>query len=321
MRYGIKSVIGYRPTMEDDTFIYHDNNFFIFSVLDGHGGYQVVHFVKEKLKYIKDIFLYNEPNLKQNLTDFFLNLDKEISQFKQFDRIGTTLIMSIFYKNYLYIINIGDSFLIYRSPEKIFFTKDHKPDNPIEKRRILKTSYIINNRVKGILNISRTLGDFHLKTRINLHQNPVIAKPDITQIQNSDKSWILLASDGVWLKKNNLTNLIDDMLCFVSEPQKICDLLVHFFNKEEYGDNITIIFILQDKIVDKHHQKELIKLKEMIKNNVKKKIITYHHIDKEYDDIVNKCIYKFNIILLFRVLKPIIISELYSEVINTRKNN
>ena len=46
---------------------------------------------------------------------------------------------------------------------------DHKPDNNIEKRRILKAGGdVYDGRVNGSLNLSRSLGDLEYKSNKNL---------------------------------------------------------------------------------------------------------------------------------------------------------
>jgi serine/threonine protein phosphatase PrpC len=59
---------------------------------------------------------------------------------------------------------------------------DHKPDLHEEKTRIEKAGgFVEDNRVKGILNLSRSIGDLEYKndSTISLHEQMITAKPDI----------------------------------------------------------------------------------------------------------------------------------------------
>lgn len=83
------------------------------------------------------------------------------------DAIGCTanVILVDHLNNRLTVANAGDSRCVLgRSGNAIPLSFDHKPDNEEEKRRIEKAgSSIIEGRVDGNLNLSRSLGDLKYK--------------------------------------------------------------------------------------------------------------------------------------------------------------
>lgn len=70
----------------------------------------------------------------------------------------------------IYVANAGDSraVLARKSGDKytaVEMSVDHKPDLPEEKKRIERAGgFVEDNRVKGILNLSRSLGDLEYKS-------------------------------------------------------------------------------------------------------------------------------------------------------------
>jgi len=76
--------------------------------------------------------------------------------------------------NEIYCGNAGDSrgVLAKRVGDKIIaidMSVDHKPDNFEEKQRIEKAGgFVEDNRVKGVLNLSRSLGDLEYKSDTSL---------------------------------------------------------------------------------------------------------------------------------------------------------
>ena len=64
-----------------------------------------------------------------------------------------------------YVANAGDSrAVLSRSNSAVPLSEDHKPDDPIEIDRINKAGgYIVNGRVNGGLNLTRSIGDFQYK--------------------------------------------------------------------------------------------------------------------------------------------------------------
>jgi serine/threonine protein phosphatase PrpC len=81
------------------------------------------------------------------------------------DQVGCTAVVAIITKTQIIVANAGDSRAVLCSKGKaIEMSIDHKPDNESEKRRIEKAGgFVEENRVKGILNLSRSLGDLEYK--------------------------------------------------------------------------------------------------------------------------------------------------------------
>ena len=70
----------------------------------------------------------------------------------------------------IYVANSGDSRCVLSDNGKaIELSIDHKPDLSTEKARIEKAGgFVEDNRVKGVLNLSRSLGDLEYKQDPNL---------------------------------------------------------------------------------------------------------------------------------------------------------
>lgn len=93
---------------------------------------------------------------------------------------------------------------------------DHKPNDPEEKRRIIAANgFVEDNRVNGMLALSRALGDFEYKNNSLLKSKDqcVTAHPDIKCMPiSTDCEYVILACDGIWDVKTS---------------QQTCDYLSH----------------------------------------------------------------------------------------------
>ena len=81
-------------------------------------------------------------------------------------------------------------------------SQDHKPENIEERNRIEKAGgFVEDNRVKGILALSRSIGDLEYKsdTSRTLREQMITADPDIKKepIAN-DTAFLIIACDGIW---------------------------------------------------------------------------------------------------------------------------
>jgi protein phosphatase 1G len=139
----------------------------------------------------------------------------------------------------LYFANAGDSrSIICKDGKGIPMSIDHKPDLDIEKNRIYKADgWVSEGRVKGNLNLSRSLGDLEYKQNKKLppEDQMITAFPDVvnTELAN-DVSFIVLACDGVW---DCMTN------------QEICDFINERLNKDPNTKLSKIIEEIFDKIL------------------------------------------------------------------------
>lgn len=129
---------------------------------------------------LKDIYVHIDDMLrtpfgKQKLQTYKKNADSGASMFgRGTDDIayaaGCTACSAIITPTDIIVGNSGDSraVLAVKKGDKLQAVEmsfDHKPDNPGEKARIEKAGgFVEDNRVKGILNLSRSLGDLEYKS-------------------------------------------------------------------------------------------------------------------------------------------------------------
>ena len=88
-------------------------------------------------------------------------------------------------------------------------SKDHKPDLPEERSRIIKAGgEVVEGRVNGMLALSRAVGDFDYKPITPpkdaqptwfLNNHMVTAFPDVVvKPLHKDVEFMILACDGIW---------------------------------------------------------------------------------------------------------------------------
>ncbi|CAI9287169.1 unnamed protein product [Lactuca saligna] len=171
----------------------------LFGVFDGHGGARAAEFVKHNLftnllkhpKFISDT--------KSAIAEAYSDTDKEFlkSENNQMRDAGSTASTAIIVGTRLLVANVGDSrAVICRGGNAYAVSRDHKPDQSDERRRIEDAGGFVmwagTWRVGGVLAVSRAFGDRLLKQF-------VVADPEIEE-EKIDESleFLILASDGLW---------------------------------------------------------------------------------------------------------------------------
>eukprot|EP00750_Incisomonas_marina_P009594 INCI16051.8.p2 GENE.INCI16051.8~~INCI16051.8.p2 ORF type:complete len:528 (-),score=62.21 INCI16051.8:2563-4146(-) len=185
--YGVAAVQGRRPYMEDRHVIsvcpasqIHDAAATdIYAVFDGHGGKKCSSLLARLAdKYLRESqhFAVDVPKACK---EAFLALDRTVLSKGWED--GSTGCAVLVRQESFWCANTGDSrAVLFAKNKAIPLSKDHKPNNPAEKRRILKAGGSVDfclgvYRVNSCLAVARAFGDSPLKPY------GVTAMPDVVE--------------------------------------------------------------------------------------------------------------------------------------------
>uniref|UniRef100_A0A8C6K6W5 protein-serine/threonine phosphatase n=1 Tax=Nothobranchius furzeri TaxID=105023 RepID=A0A8C6K6W5_NOTFU len=251
-RVGSASVFGRRKQNEDRLRIarIHDNLLY-FAVFDGHGGPHAADYCYTFMeKFIRDA-LEESDDLERVLRKAFLDADTALlTHLKYFNndsflKVGTTATVALLRDSVELVVgSVGDSrALLCRKGKRNKLTKDHTPDRKDERQRIqrfggfLTWNSVGQANVNGRLAMTRSIGDFHLKS------SGVIPEPETHRItvQHAHDSFLALTTDGI---------------NFLLSDQEICDVINQCHDPTEaaeviseqalqYGseDNATIVIV------------------------------------------------------------------------------
>jgi protein phosphatase 2C family protein 2/3 len=154
-----KTIINYQKKMVVNNQTYQPNISY-FGVFDGHGGDKCSKFLKQSL----DTILFNSPyfpgNIIESIKDAFQRAEQQFSQHaikngKLVDKSGSCALVALIINDICYAINLGDSRALYsKDSGKEFYqiTRDHKPNDEKEKKRIEKMGGKVYYANKAMVN-------------------------------------------------------------------------------------------------------------------------------------------------------------------------
>ncbi|KAJ1400691.1 hypothetical protein SESBI_29382 [Sesbania bispinosa] len=248
--WGSSSICGNRQEMEDAIFVKpqlfqvpsqmlmndHVNEntqcslAHFFGVYDGHGGFQVANYCRERLHsvLIEEIEAAQsslaetngrddwQDHWKKAFSNCFQKVDDEVggigvgnSENNSDDgsesnieplapeTAGSTAVVAILSQTHIIVANCGDSrAVLYRGKEALPLSADHKPNREDERERIEAAGGRVIHwkgyRVLGVLAMSRSIGDRYLKPWI-------IPEPEVNIVRREkNDECLILASDGLW---------------------------------------------------------------------------------------------------------------------------
>jgi serine/threonine protein phosphatase PrpC len=219
MCYGLSAMQGWRSHMEDDhvqllSLSPDLPHLSLFGVYDGHGGEMVAHYMA---KHFPDHLLATnkltpdqskvEAQAKDAFEAALMSIDAELRALPDVesgkDQSGSTAVMTLLSPTHVVCSNTGDSrAVLSRGGEAVALSDDHKPDNAIEKERVMAAGGEVKfGRVNGDLAVSRAVGDFVYKRCETQppERQAVTAFPEIRAFERDPKDqFVILACDGIW---------------------------------------------------------------------------------------------------------------------------
>ena len=247
-----------------------------FAIFDGHAGNKCAEYLRENLLRLicsNKFFPENIPEaIKygfEKADEFFLNNYAMING-QLIDNSGTCGLILLIVNNDVYIGNVGDSRCIgsfNKGKIQCDITRDHKPNTPYEKERIManggqiyqtktnikiEENFILRTKIllgpyrvyPGRLSVSRTIGDAEGKIPIiGGNPNVIISKPDIYKynILENDIDYFILGCDGIFDQMSS-----DDVFKCVSVVIERNKELIENSNNNKnkyqslYGNNVDI---------------------------------------------------------------------------------
>ncbi|KAF4998015.1 hypothetical protein FGRMN_3467 [Fusarium graminum] len=142
----------------------------------------------------------------------------------------------------LYTANVGDARIILcRGGKALRLSYDHKGSDEVEGKRIAAAGgLILNNRVNGVLAVTRALGDAYMKKLVTGH--PYTTE---TVIQPDSDEFIIIACDGIWdvCSDQEAVDLVRNVEDPVSASKQLVDYALNRFST----DNLSCMVVRLDQ--------------------------------------------------------------------------
>ncbi|KAF9199173.1 Protein phosphatase 2C 1 [Haplosporangium sp. Z 27] len=218
-----------------------------FAIFDGHAGKAAADWCGQHFHEVFGRILEEKADqpgvdFQELVNDAFLAVDQQLAEALQQGRSsGCTVIMAYIRKEgdkrVLYTGNVGDARAVLCHKEKaVRLSYDHKGSDHNEAQRILDVGgFVMNNRVNGVLAVTRALGDSSMKEF-------VIGAPYTTRTEiGSDNPFLILACDGLWdvCSDQEAVELIKDVVC----PTKASRVLLDHALQKFSTDNISVMVV------------------------------------------------------------------------------
>ncbi|KAL7690448.1 putative protein kinase domain, PPM-type phosphatase domain, protein kinase-like domain superfamily [Plasmopara halstedii] len=291
LSYGVSSLKGRRNTQEDrwvvipsiaTVFACRDGEISQWAkeaayvgLYDGHGGEECANILHEQLHTwifkAQDVPLLSVKDLQ----DCFESLDVSVCDYlvHKDDLSGSTATALVLRPAangniHLTIAHVGDCRLVLGKCDGsvVELTLDHRLTVDVERERILKLGgHVVNNRVNGVMAITRAFGDLEFKGLLDATRGAsrsrhsfgdagiekvpslLTAKPDVINLDlnRQEDEFLLLACDGLWdvMTSEEAISIFRDRLRLHKDLQLAAHELAQEGIRRYSNDNVTVIAI------------------------------------------------------------------------------
>ncbi len=220
----------------------------VFAVFDGHAGANAARLCAHALYDVLSAQLENHGNdWAKAATAAFAELHHHVTLFRILS--GTTALVAKVQENVIRLAHAGDSrgVLVKTDGKGSRVTEDHKPQNPIERARIVASggrvvkSFFSNvYRVNGELSVARAIGDLPYVPFGVTHM------PDCAEIPRTpDMLALILACDGIWdvLSDQEASKIVFSAIKEGLSMQGVAQRLVESAFKKQSSDNLSVLIV------------------------------------------------------------------------------
>jgi len=270
---GYETLLGKRWSMEDAHMIIDNLNedyseilsnslpSSYYAVFDGHGGIKTATLAEQRLhKYILEETDFVSGNVRAAMEKAFKRFDAEVLQILSENELddGSCAVCCLLVGRSLWTANVGDSeaILVTKKPGKTFqryefevLSRLHRPSDESERKRVSDAGGRVHgDRIAGSLAVSRSFGDYELKTPYNASSfDWVSSAPHVhcIAIEERKHKALILACDGLWDKVSYQTavDLVMRARKLGKNPYEASEMLAKAALDNGSLDNISIIVV------------------------------------------------------------------------------
>lgn len=224
------------------------NSINFFGIYDGHGGTWVSEYLERNMPNYYMNKKFSPPFSPAYHEQVFRLVQSRLLKNPLGYSNGSTCLLNLMYKYkdsiHFNIVNLGDSRLsiVYSNGVSKSITKDHKPDDSVEKSRLEKMGGEVYKDSESVyrigdLSLSRAFGDGDNAPYIS--QKPDIFYKKIT----SQTKYIVMGCDGLWdvIESEEIGQIIEQLNKL--KPDNLAVELAKLAIEKGSSDNVSVIVI------------------------------------------------------------------------------